>query len=516
MNRFPNRVLSLILAVVFLFSAAGISFMLLFKGTTVFATTEINTIQSVKAYNYKSDGSIDDQITSIVSNINPFKLIVTVIDNRFTMDDIYEKNSSSSVTSESSPIIDETIINQFSVSINTDVFCPVAAPNETIVKKPVFSNFKSVKGDSVSYTITFDRIKYTGKEGNIKLGISYPTQFGLGRANLELEVYELSPNKSSSSYDSSSRRNRDDDDDDDSSSSRPDIAPPTPNIIVSEYSYGGGTVTAASNFALTVKFTNTSKKLPIDNIVMKVSVPEAFTMTSSSNTFYIDKMSKQSSVERTINLSVKPNAEPISHPIKLNFTFEAVIDEARKQYTSEQEISIPVAQLDRFLLNPVEVPAEVYMGEDSSVSATFINKGKTVVYNVTAEITGNISQPGQRQFIGNVEGGKDDSADFLISALEPGTVSGEIIITYEDANMNVNELRTPFTTTAIAMDVPPVEGEMAINPEDMPPDTAVWYKTVPVWGWMVGGVVLVIFAAFTIKLVRARRQKKLEEQDEDI
>ena len=38
------------------------------------------------------------------------------------------------------------------------------------------------------------------------------------------------------------------------------------------------------------------------------------------------------------------------------------------------------------------------------------------------------------------EVGKEESADFLIGALEAGTISGEVVISYEDANMNVNEL----------------------------------------------------------------------------
>ena len=318
--------------------------------------------------------------------------------------------------------------------------------------------------------------------------------------------------------DKTSRDDRYDDDDDDESSSRPEIAPPTPTIIVSEYDYGGGNVTAASNFNLKMRFTNTSKKLPVDNIVVKLTMPEALTLTSSSNTFYIEKMSRESSVERTIGVSVKPNAEPVSQAIKLSFTYEAVIDEERKQLTAEQEISIPVSQLNRFSVDPVEVPSEIHVGDDTNVEVNFVNKGKTPVYNVTAEISGNISQPGQRQFIGNVEEGKEDSASFTLGATESGEISGEILITYEDANMNVSEIRQPFTTTAVSYDEPADDSMMTGGmPIDDQPAVTPWYQTVPVWAWMVGGVVLVIFLAFIIKLLRARQKEEvlLEEDDED-
>lgn len=360
----------------------------------------------------------------------------------------------------------------------------------------------------VSYTIVFHSPYYTGDTTQMILDVTYPD--GVIRTFDEAvsgcELYDDSDD--------------DDDDDNSSSSSRPDIAPPTPNIIISEFSYGGAPVTAASNFDLRLVFTNTSQKLPIDNIIMKVTVPEAFTLTSSSNTFYVESMSKNASVEKVIGLSVKPNAEPISHAVKLSFSFEAVIDRERKQFTSEEEISIPVSQLDRFSVNPVEVPPELAVGEDTNIEITFVNKGKTPVYNVTAEITGNISQAGQRQFIGNVESGHEDSADFLLAPLEEGPVSGEIIISYEDANMNITELRNPFSATAVNYNMPPPDMDMGVmNPEDMEPMDLPWYQELwqrfPPWVWGVGGLVVVILLGYIGKVIRVHRERKLLEDDDD-
>lgn len=366
----------------------------------------------------------------------------------------------------------------------------------------------------VSYNIVCEdnNIEYMGLNQQLALSIDYGNQ---KTRIVSKDVPKCVP-KSDDSFSRLYDRYFDDDDDDDDESSRPDIAPPTPNIIITKYDYGGGNVTAAGKFQLKITFKNTSKKLPIDNIVMKVSVPEAFTMTSSSNTFYVEKLSRNSSVVRTMDLSVKPNAEPISHPIKIEFSFEAVIDEARKQFTSEEEISIPVAQLDRFSMNNVEYPEMIFVGEGTNIEATFINKGKTPVYNVSAEITGNLSQPGQKQFIGNIEEGKEESADFMINADMPGEVSGEVIITYEDANMNIGELRSPFTLTAQGMDVmPPDDANMAMNPEEFEAESVKWYSEIPVWTWIVGGIVLIIIFAFVRKLIRVRHEKMLEEQDED-
>ena len=377
------------------------------------------------------------------------------------------------------------------------------------------ANIKELSSGGVSYNIVCkdNNIEYMGLNQQLALSIDYGN---LKTRIVSGDILQKCIPKSDDSFSRLYDRYFDDDDDDDDESSRPDIAPPTPNIIITKYDYGGGNVTAAGKFQLKITFKNTSKKLPIDNIVMKVSVPEAFTMTSSSNTFYVEKLSRNSSVVRTMDLSVKPNAEPISHPIKIEFSFEAVIDEARKQFTSEEEISIPVAQLDRFSMNNLEYPEMIFVGEGTNIEATFINKGKTPVYNVSAEITGNISQPGQKQFIGNIEEGKEESADFMINADMPGEVSGEVIITYEDANMNIGELRSPFTLTAQGMDVmPPDDANMAMNPEEFEAESVKWYSEIPVWTWIVGGIVLIIIFAFVRKLIRVRHEKMLEEQDED-
>lgn len=438
-----------------------------------------------------SNNNIISRVTRGIKN----QLIVTIQDYRIKDYEEYERLN---------------LEEKLAIEINTDVFQYSNLSGEN----PRVSHSRDFPNGGVEYTLKFSNVRYTGENNILVLELdyndpNYPITWPDRTLN-QCEIYEPEPDDNDNYPD--------DDDDHDSSSSKPDIPPPTPNIIVSTYDYGGGNVTAAGNFTLTMTLMNTSKRVNVDNVVMKLSVPEAFTLTSSSNTFYIERIAKRSSVERTVNLSVKPNADAISHPIKVSFTYESVINDERKQFSAEQDISIPVSQLDRFSLNPVEMPSEIYVGEDSSIEATFVNKGKSTVYNVTAEITGNLSQPGQRQFIGNVESGKEESADFLIGALEAGTISGEVVISYEDANMNVNELRSPFTTTAVSFEMPaPDPGLDVMNPDDIgeaPPEP--WYQKIPVWGWTTGGVTAIILLSFAAKAMRRHRELKLlEDSDED-
>lgn len=598
MSRFINRIMPLVLAVIFLLAAAGASFFVVLGGSRVFAVDDHSSDASIIAIT--ADGK--DIINTALDSGNITTLVITVKDTALSLNDYntyrssaidfkfdsdnftytgtldktfsdatedasgltytitlknitYTQNEQSMIkftvtygayatyqlsqtialpsnpnpqncsigscqfydgnSEYNSSIYPGTILGlkmEINTSLTSEEFAKVKDNIKVSLIDDYFGeasnySYKILSGDRLgSFIIRFYNLKYLG--GNNQLSVQLSFDKGATSVTLRKAISQCVVN----TY----YHDNDDDDDDDSSSSKADIAPPTPNIIVTEYDYGGGNVQAAGNFTLKVTFKNTSKKLPIDNIVMKVTVPEAFTMTSSSNTFFVEKLGRDSAIERSMSLSVKPNAEPISQSIKLAFTFEAVIDETRKQFTSEEEISIPVIQLDRFSLNPLEVPEMIMVGDGTNIEATFVNKGKTPVYNVSAEITGNLSKPGQKQFIGNLEAGKEETADFSISADVPGEISGEVVITYEDANMHVGELRAPFTTTAQAnSDMPPDDGELAMNPEGMEAEPVTWYSKVPLWTWVAAGIVAIVLCAFAKKLYLAHKEKKMEEQDED-
>ena len=241
-------------------------------------------------------------------------------------------------------------------------------------------------------------------------------------------------------------------DKEDGSSSEDDtinLDPLTPHIIVSSYDYGTNQVVAGQTFNLDLNFENTSNQYDLDNIVMKVTTSEGFSITSSSNTFYFNHLNVDESINKTLSVQANPSAKAQSYSIDIEFSFQYITkdgndNESRKSGTSSESISIPISQPDRFSIDEPQVPVTMYVGEESSVSVSFVNKGKADIYNVTAEIRGNFPKSGERTFIGNVTSGTEDSAEFYLTAEEPGTLDGEIVITYEDSNMNVKEVVKPF------------------------------------------------------------------------
>lgn len=96
-------------------------------------------------------------------------------------------------------------------------------------------------------------------------------------------------------------------------------------------------------------------------------------------------------------------------------------------------------------MDEIQVPTSLYVGDEYNLSINFVNKGKTQVYNVTAELRGNMQNSGERNFIGNVASGAEESADFYVTPTEAGQDGRRSGHSYEDASMNVREVTRPFT-----------------------------------------------------------------------
>lgn len=307
---------------------------------------------------------------------------------------------------------------------------------------------------------------------------------------------------------------RDDDDDDDDT--RMEMA--TPYVIVNNYSYGG-TITAGDTFPLSITLYNTSKNLDVQNMMVTITMPEAFMLTSSSNTFYIEELESEGMVTQTMNVTAKANAAPQSHNIEVSMKYQYVDDHlnSRRDNTTQETISIPVVQVDRFQVTGVDVSAEAYVGEETSVTVNFVNKGRSDVYNLSAEISGDIQNPGQQQNLGNLTSGSTGTADFYIIPNGEGVCTGEIKITYEDTNMEEKEATILWSTNVIdpmaGMEMGPGMGEF--DPGMMEDPGLMEEEKKPSWPFIAGGTGA---AALIIGLIVRKRilKKRSEEADANL
>lgn len=384
-------------------------------------------------------------------------------------------------------------------------------------------NFSVING-MVSRNLRYESYKYSGKESYTK-AIKYQLQTkknlvsGYYPISIKVEYYDDEETQSYTAensfniYIEGSKEDEKDEDD-----KKTDIA--KPYLIVEQYEYksetGNDYIMAGETFSLKLSIKNTSNILPVENILVTLTEPEQFTLTSSSNTIYMDRLGAGGSIEKEINVRAKSNAPAGSHAIKLDFTYQYIDDEVRKDGTSTENIAIPIIQRDRFEVGEIEPPMMMYVGEESGIELTFVNKGTTEVRNITAVINGNIQNPGQSQYVGNLPAGEESSVNFAFSALEPGTVKASVTLSYEDSNDIQREVVKEFTVEAQEMPKFDDMGMGGMDPGMMEPMEQ--ESHMPVWGWIaivVGGAAVVVVIIIIIRKKR-KAKKAQEDDDEDI
>lgn len=291
-----------------------------------------------------------------------------------------------------------------------------------------------------------------------------------------------------------------------------------PYVIISSYSYGKGDLVAGETRNVTMTFRNTSKTMAVENMMVTMSLPDAMMLTSSSNSFYIESLAAEGTITKTVNVTVKSNAAAQSHSMTVDFTYDYLDNGIRRNAKTTESISMPVLQVDRFTVTGIDLSQEIFMGEENNLSVNFVNKSRTEIYNLSAKLNcEGLSNNGEEQYLGNLASGTTSSADFYIKGNEKGELVGEVIITYEDTNMNQRTVSVPFTTKVVSYeDVWGPQGPVGPqNPDDPGMDPGMEQPAGFPWFWVIGGVVVVAAGVFVYLKLRKNKKESVEE-DEDI
>ncbi|MGN0995169.1 MAG: LPXTG cell wall anchor domain-containing protein [Butyricicoccus sp.] len=284
------------------------------------------------------------------------------------------------------------------------------------------------------------------------------------------------------------------------------LAASTPNIIISNYSFGGAQVTAGTTFDLTLEFQNTSASKRVENIVMTLDTGTALAITSSSNSFHFASLGAGGKLSQTVNLQALPDAPSAPAAISVRFSYEYVDNSTRQNVTVDQTISLPVYQLDRFELTQDSPSIEAWQYEEAYLTLSYVNKGKSAVYNVAAELVGDVGAASRVQNVGNIDAGKSGTIDFIITPEMAGENECTLIVTYEDDAMQLLQKEFTFQVFVNEMYIPEDPG--MDDPGMMEPE-----KTGPNWGLIVGILAAVAVIAGIFVLLRRRKKKKAAEVD---
>lgn len=283
------------------------------------------------------------------------------------------------------------------------------------------------------------------------------------------------------------------------------IASPTPIVILSKYNYGGSSVAAGSSTNLSFSFTNTSKTIKIENVMVTVTGGQDLMLNGSTNTFYFESVAASGSKTVTVPMKAAQLISASAQDVKIDVTYEYVDQNARKSGNATLSLSVPLYQPDRFELSEPKTSYTGYVGEETSLTIDYVNKGKSAISNVEATISGDIDTPTAYQRVGTIDGGKNGTIAFAVTPQLEGENQVKIVITYEDSNGNTKERVFEATVEAMAYEPsdPGTDDPGMIDPEPQ--------STFP-WKYVIIAAVAALIVLLIVLRIRKKKAKQKAEQ----
>ena len=283
------------------------------------------------------------------------------------------------------------------------------------------------------------------------------------------------------------------------------IASPTPIVILSKYNYGGSSVAAGSSTNVSFSFTNTSKTIKIENVMVTVTGGQDLMLNGSTNTFYFESVAASGSKTVTVPMKAAQLISASAQGVQIAVTYEYVDQNARKSGNATLSLSVPLYQPDRFELSEPKTSYTGYVGEETSLTIDYVNKGKSAINNVEATISGDIDTPTAYQRVGTIDGGKNGTIAFAVTPQLEGENQVKIVITYEDSNGNTKERVFEATVEAMAYEPsdPGMDDPGMIDPE--PANTFPWKYVI------IAGVAALIVLLIVLRIRKKKAKQKAEQ-----
>ncbi len=289
-----------------------------------------------------------------------------------------------------------------------------------------------------------------------------------------------------------------------------------PNIIIKSYDIGAEQIAAGDAFELALTLFNTSSAKGVENVIMTINAGGSVNIFGGTNTFYYPSIGSAGEISETIPLKALATAETGTSSISVSLKYDYLDGDTRSTANLEQTIFIPVYQPDKmtFEVNVPSYPGSV--GQDMYITTTYLNKGRSDISNVKAEIVGDVGALSTSKVIGNVAPGGNGSFDFIVNPYMPGECAFTIKITYEDATLTEVTKEYPVSFTVEDMYDPgmfdPGTFEPGIDDPGMEEGGNFPWAIV----WICAGVLVVGGIILTIVLVKRHKKKKAALTEADI
>ncbi len=290
-------------------------------------------------------------------------------------------------------------------------------------------------------------------------------------------------------------------------------------LVVQSASYGAGQIQAGNSFTLSAVVLTSGGTSGTENVAVSLRLPEQITVASGSSDYFIGNMAPGETRQVDFVLTAGAAVNAGSYNISLDVTGNSAADGAA--LTTSKSVTVPVVQPDMFEIYNVNIPENMVVGEESYGTVNLVNRGKSTVYNVEAELQGEgfTVDEGARKYIGNINSGTQSSVDFNVTATQGGTLAPTLVVKFWNEQGEEKTLTQELTITAdeIVMEDP---GMGMVDP-GMGMEIPEQSSGIPGWVWIVAGLVAaVVVVLVTVGIVKRKKRQKaaaqlMEDEDED-
>lgn len=344
-----------------------------------------------------------------------------------------------------------------------------------------------ISGGTLHYAIIFNDITYLGGDNKLAFDLSYQNQ-AVALVNLSQAISQCVGSTTTGGKASA--------------------------LVIKSASYGASEVQAGKEFDLTAEILAAAGTTAVDMVQVSLTLPEKISVVSGNSNYYVGKMNADTTSAVSFKLLASAVADPGSYAVTINVTG---VGSDGTAVTNSLNVTVPVVQPERFEITNLSVPSPLLTGEENTITVTYVNKGKGIIYNLSAEIAGaGMDSEGQNQYVGNVAAGTEGSTDFTISSQTAGTINGKVTLTYEDAKGQQKTLEKAFSVDVQQNDSSMVNSGMVDSGVVDP--GAQTSGGMPWWGWVVIAAVVVAVLIVIARIIKKQKAKKqrLEDEDEDI
>ena len=289
---------------------------------------------------------------------------------------------------------------------------------------------------------------------------------------------------------------------------QPDSPVSLPKLMITGYTITPEDVIAGESMNITLTVKNMSRRTAVNIELTLSSEGAVFLPKGGTNSTFIERLKGGKEETVSFDFDVKPDAEPAPCSITVDMKYE---DTAVNQATASSVISIPVNQPIRVRLSDATAYGST-MDSPFTVSLNLVNMGKSTLYNVSGELSGEGLDQQTSYFGGTLAPGEQKQIELSAYAQSTSSdamqeFSGYVTVSYEDVNGKVFKEEKPFSVTMELYQDEPIIDDPAFNPE-MPVEQGpnLW------WLWVLIGALIAAGLIVFFVLRGKKRRKEIEDE----